>query len=194
MIKTVSIKDKLIYTCLISLLFIPGFLLAKEKYGSLNKAAPQELKLFSFLVGKHHCRGIKLNKDRTKTKFEATWTGRYSMDGYVIEDEFRIQSKNGEVTRLGTNYRAYNSENKQWQLRWFDALSPSWTNLAKPEDGGVNTDNDEISFMIIDDDVHFKIRFINVTNNSFTWLGELSLDKGENWHLDYERIDCTRVE
>ncbi len=169
-------------------------LLASEKYGSPNKNAPKELQLFSFLVGKHICQGTKLKKDLTKEQFKAIWTGRYSMEGYVIEDEFKIQSDDDTVTRLGTNYRAYNSKNKQWQLRWFDALEPSWTELAKKETGGVVKSEKDISFLMIDDDVHFKIRFVNINEKSFTWLGELSLDGGNKWFMDYERIDCSRVE
>jgi hypothetical protein len=41
--------------------------------------------------------------------FEATWLGRFILDGYAIADEYRMTGSSGEVIVLGMNLRTYDA-------------------------------------------------------------------------------------
>lgn len=62
-------------------------------YGSRNTAAPEELSVFSFLVGKWQGVGKTRLEDGNDAEFELTWIGRYILDGMAIADEIHSAAR-----------------------------------------------------------------------------------------------------
>src|SRR6202140_3392349 len=107
----------------------PNFISQKEAttinphkgYGSSNPKAPPELSQFAFIIGKWRCDARVKGEDGTWQPYQATWVGRYILDGYVISDEYRMITQTGELIVHGMNFRSYSVEKKTWVMRWLNA-------------------------------------------------------------------------
>ena len=65
-------------------------------YGSRHDLAPEELDVFSFLIGKWEGSGKTRLADGTVAEYDGlTWIGRYILDGMVIADELHTPQPDG---------------------------------------------------------------------------------------------------
>jgi hypothetical protein len=83
-------------------------------YGTLNPAAPAELGVFSFLVGKWTGTGTYRDPEGKPQTFGVLWIGRYALNGMAIADEIRRPEADGAGIDGLT-------------LRFFDPTSKTWT-------------------------------------------------------------------
>lgn len=60
---------------------------SRTTYGERNADAPNELAVFSFLVGKWQGTGRVRLENGAFAEFPVSWIGRYILDGTVIADE-----------------------------------------------------------------------------------------------------------
>jgi hypothetical protein len=65
--------------------------------------------------------------------FQATWLGRFILDGFAIADEYRMTDSAGELIVLGVNLRANDAAAQTWNIKWLNALAGTWTDLGPPE-------------------------------------------------------------
>lgn len=153
------------------------------EYGRLNPGAAPELSRFAFLIGKWRC-DVKLKReDGSWEPLEASWVGRYVLDGYAIMDEFRMTTPTGELLVLGVNVRAYDVKKRAWTLKWLNALDGTWLDLGPDELGGIEIDGPSISYTFKEPmGAHALTRatYLDISPNRFTWRGERSND-GTVW-------------
>ena len=109
----------------------------EAEYGSPNYKAPPELSQFAFIIGAWRCDVRVKENDGTWQKYEATWVGRYMLDGYVIADAYRMTNQAGELIMHGMNFRSYSVATKTWVMKWLDATRSFWVELGPGELGGV---------------------------------------------------------
>lgn len=57
---------------------------------------------------------------------QATWLGRFILDGYAIADEYRMTGSSGELIVLGLNLRTYDAAKRTWNIKWLNALAGTW--------------------------------------------------------------------
>lgn len=156
---------------------------AKE-YGNPNPKAPPELSQFAFIIGKWRCDVRLKGEDGTWQPYQATWVGRYILDGHVIADEYRMTNQTGELIVHGMNFRSYSVEKKTWVMRWLSATSSFWLELGPEKLGGVRVTSKTITFNFIDTfapEALTRVTFSNISERNFTWSGERSLDQGKTW-------------
>ncbi len=149
---------------------------------TLDGKAPPELAQFAFLCGKWRCAARVKSGDEWQT-FRATWTGRFILDGYVIEDEYRMIGPAGDLIVLGINLRAYDAVKKTWNIKWLDALAGTWTDLGSEELGGVTFDGGSIVYAFKEPmmgHAYTRATYTNISQTHFTWRGEMSDDR-ETW-------------
>jgi hypothetical protein len=154
-----------------------------RQFGSLNPKAPAVLSEFAFLVGEFDCEARIHLDDGQWQNFPAKWTGRFILDGYAIADEYRMFDSAGALVVLGMNFRTYDAARKKWNLRWLDAFSGAWTNLAPLEFGGVTFADKSISYILREPMAGHNLTKATYVRNSpthFTWCGEKSAD-GSEW-------------
>ena len=154
-----------------------------QQYGKANPNAPAELSRFAFLIGAWHGDAKLKREDGTCQSLEATWHGRYILDGYAIADEYRMTTPEGELLVLGVNLRAYDSKAEAWNMKWLNALGGSWVDLGPEELGGVKADEKAVSYLMqepIAAHALTRATYSNVTDDHFTWRGERSSD-GTIW-------------
>jgi hypothetical protein len=69
---------------------------SKTTYGEKNQNAPQELDVFSFLIGTWEGNGrTKLDDGKVAEYTGVTWIGRYVLDGTAIADECHAAGPDG---------------------------------------------------------------------------------------------------
>lgn len=152
-------------------------------FGKRNSKAPAALAQFEFLIGRWRCEAkIKLADGQWQT-FQATWLGRYILDGYAIADEYRMTGSSGEMIVLGLNFRAYDATRQTWNIKWLNAVSGSWTDLGPEELGGVRFDGKSIIYVFKEEvagHAYTRATYTNISDRHFTWRGEKSAD-GKTW-------------
>jgi hypothetical protein len=153
--------------------------------GQLNSKAPAELANFAFLIGRFQCEAKVLLQSGTWQTFQAEWKGRYFLDGYAIEDEYRMTDSSGALIVLGMNYRTYDPARKAWNIKWLNALAGTWLDLGSPEFGGVRIDDPSITYIFREPMAGHTFTRATYTKNPdghFSWRGERSED-GKTWIL-----------
>jgi hypothetical protein len=155
----------------------------EQEFGKINPNAPAALSRFAFLIGSW--RGdanVKLPNGQWQS-LQATWLGRFILDGYAIADEYRMTDSSGELIVLGMNLRAYDAARQTWNIKWLNALSGTWTNLGPEELGGVTFDGQSIIYAFREPmaaHMYTRATYTDISDKHFTWRGESSGD-GKTW-------------
>jgi hypothetical protein len=155
----------------------------EEKYGRPNSSAPQELSRFAFLIGTWRCNARLKREDGVWETLQATWVGRYVLDGYVIMDDYRMTTPTGELLVLGINLRSYDVNKKSWSMKWLNALGGTWIDLGPEELGGVRMDQASITYGLkepVGGHALTRATYSNISEDHFTWRRERSND-GKAW-------------
>jgi hypothetical protein len=165
----------------------------EQNYGKPNPNAPEKLSRFAFLIGKWAGQAKLKGEDGHVDTLDVTWEGRYILDGYAIEDEYRMATPSGELIVLGMNFRAYDPKKNTWNMKWLNALTGTWVDLGSEELGGFHIDAKEISYIIKEtagDHAFTRATYTNIDANHFTWLGEKSSDN-KTWQ-EFLLVDLHR--
>jgi len=167
--------------------------MTQNDYGKPNPQAPQQLRLFDFLVGKWECEVRIKNQNTGEAALKAIWTGRYILDGFVIADEYRMVDADGNLVMLGMNYRSYDTRSHSWKMKWLDAMNSTWLNLGPEELGGVESAGNSISLkaQYKPNELH-RIRFFDISEAHFTWRVDISTDGGKTWNDAVMIIEARR--
>ena len=164
-----------------------------EEFGKTNPNAPAELSQFAFLIGRWRCEArLRLGDEKWQT-FQATWLGRYILDGHAIADEYRMTGSSGELMVLGMNFRAYDAMKRTWNIKWLNALAGTWVDLGSEEFGGVRSDGQSIVYVFkesVAGHAYTRATYTNISEKHFTWRGEKSDDE-KTW-TDFMVIECYR--
>jgi hypothetical protein len=92
---------------------------AVTTYGVLNPAAPAELGMFAFLIGKWTGTARSRNPDGSYAEYQFDWIGRYALDGMAIADEMRMASTEGGAIQ-GMSLRFYDAGRQQWAIEFLN--------------------------------------------------------------------------
>ncbi|HEY3205047.1 MAG TPA: hypothetical protein VGL03_15465 [Thermoanaerobaculia bacterium] len=155
----------------------------EQEFGKPNPNAPAALSRFAFLIGNWRCEArVRLANGEWQT-LQATWLGRFILDGYAIADEYRMTGPSGELIVLGMNLRTYDATKQSWNMKWLNALAGTWVDLGLDELGGVTLDGRSIIYAFrepVAAHTYTRATYTNISNNHFTWRGEKS-DDGKAW-------------
>jgi hypothetical protein len=158
-----------------------------------NPKAPAELSRFAFLVGRYQGDvRLKLPSGEWQT-LQATWEGRYILDGYAIADDYRMTGAAGELLVLGTNFRAYDATQQAWNMKWLNALAGTWMDLGTEELGGVTFDGQSVFYLLREpapSHAYSRSTYTNISDTHFTWRGDKSDDR-KTWS-EFMVIECDR--
>lgn len=155
-----------------------------HEYGSPNPNAPAALSRFAFLLGRWRCEArVRMATGEWQT-FQASWVGRFILDGYAMADEYRMTDSSGELIVLGINLRTYDDAKRTWNMKWLNALAGTWVDLGPEELGGVRFDGESIIYVFrepIAAHAYTRATYTDISKTHFTWRGEKS-DDGKDWN------------
>jgi hypothetical protein len=164
-----------------------------QDFGTANPNAPRALARFAFLIGRWRCEARVRSDNGEWQTLQATWLGRFILDGYVIADEYRMTDVSGTLIVLGMNFRTYDAPKQMWNIKWLNALAGTWVNLGPEELGGVRFDGESIIYAFkepVAAHAYTRATYTNISNTHFTWRGEKS-DDGKAWS-EFMVVDAYR--
>lgn len=165
---------------------------AVTTYGAVNAAAPKELALFAFLVGKWSGTARSRNSDGTFSEYKFDWIGRYVLDGMAIADEMRMAAAQGGAIQ-GMSLRFFNPESKGWVIEFLNfnraflrkqvnagtgAVTQSGNAVTISQTGPTGGPGREIYTLLAAD--------------HFTYRMDLMRDDGSTWDVGLVTIDMKR--
>jgi hypothetical protein len=155
----------------------------EQPFGRPNPKAPAALPRFAFLIGRWRCEAKVRSAHGEWQTLQATWLDRFILDGYAIEDEYRMTGASGELIVLGMNLRTYDATKQIWNIKWPNALAGTWLDLGPEELGGVTFDGQSIIYAFkepVAAHTYTRASYTNISEKHFTWRGEKS-DDGKTW-------------
>ncbi len=151
-------------------------------FGQPNPSAPEEIQQFHFMIGIFDCDDeLFINGEWRKMK--ATWQTNYTLNGHAIQDHYRNE------IYAGTSWRVYNPREELWHVT-FLGMPGGHTGLWKGSRDGdriVLTSEQTAPNGTISTS---RLRFSQITDNSFEWLGERITADGTvtpNWKISARR-------
>jgi hypothetical protein len=167
---------------------------AISTYGERNAQAPDELKLFSFLVGKWSGTGKTRLADGSHVQWEgATWIGRYILNGMAIADEFHSLTPDGKPY-LGISLRHFDAKHDSWVIEYLNVSNSFLRRQVNPQAGSVSVQAGTI--VIISEDAQARIRehYRVSDQDHFTYSTDMSDDGGRTWGPVLVEMTMRRVD
>jgi hypothetical protein len=146
------------------------------------KGPPPESRQFDFLIGEWNVEATRYKEDETPAiNYKAMWSARSLNERRMVMDDFKAQAPNGDPISSYVTLRTYSEVTGRWEMVGLQALQPS----VPAEWHGVSTDEglllDAIASLPNGQRVHTKIRFSEITSDTFSWQSSMSLDEGKTW-------------
>ena len=177
-----------------------GVFLAMGAHAEKSKSAqitlesvPNEMKQFSFLIGKWDLKSQRFSPDGTLTgQYDGTWEGQYLDEGRIILDLVTWFNSDGTKESFFPTLRTFSPKTNQWEMTYMSSQ-----NYAHPESFRGKFVDGEGHFDVVvsltpEQSALGKVRFYNITKKSLDWSMKLSLDNGKTWFVA-EQITGKRV-
>jgi hypothetical protein len=162
-------------------------------YGVKSPSAPEELNLFSFLVGKWEGTARVRLEDGTFAQGKVTWVGRYVLDGTAIADEFHAANPDGSPY-LGVSLRRFDTQAGAWVVEYLNVTSSFLRRQVNPRSGSVRREGDTVIVTAADGDSLSRERYRVSGRDRFTYGIDLSKDRGRTWDSGSIEITMSRLQ
>jgi hypothetical protein len=153
-----------------------------------NKALTSKLNLYGRFVGSWDLDIDYYPPDGSVKRAKSEWHFSWVLNGRAVQDVFIFPSRAARAGKPDEPWWQYGST-----FRWFDPAIDAWhityfeptRAFATRQIGrAVGPDIEQMSDEI--DGVIRRWRFVEITEQSFRWIGEASRDKGASWALEME--------
>lgn len=152
---------------------------AITKYGERNPAAPKELDVFAFLIGKWEGSVTVTPPDGKPIEIGVTWIGRYILDGMAIADEIHSIGPDGPV--MGVTLRQFDTSKKSWIVEFMNVSNSFLRRQVNPESGSVTVDGNTVVVVSEAPDTWSRESYRLDAPDRFTYSIDLSNDGGRTW-------------
>ena len=149
-------------------------------YGEKNPASPQELSVFSFLIGKWQGQGKTKIEDGKFAEYDVTWIGRYILDGTAIADELHAPNPDGSPY-LGISLRQYDAGRKTWIIEYLNVSGSFLRRQVNAQTGSVEVAGREVIVTSAAPGVVVRERYEVQNGAGFTYRLDVSNDQGKSW-------------
>jgi len=147
--------------------------------GRAAEIAP-EADAYGWLVGSweldviHYLQDVRSRGIKGQAHFGWVLEGRAMQDVWIMKEE-------GIVSTYGTTLRVWDAALGAWRITWINPITGWRDELIGRKVGG-----DLVQIGRHADGTTIRWRFIEITNDSFRWLGEALNPDGETWKLEAE--------
>ena len=153
----------------------------KTPYGERSPGAPQELSVFSFIVGKWDGKGkVKLENGKF-AEFALTWIGRYILDGTAISDEMHSVTPDGNPY-LGITLRQYDTARKTWIIEYLNVTGSFLRKQVNSAAGAVTVNGRNVMIASESPGVTIREHYLVPDDESFVYRLDVSNDGGKSWN------------
>lgn len=119
-------------------------------------------------------------------RFRGRWAAIRLAQGQVL-DEYRALGDSGETYYVTTTVRNYNADRNRWELVGMDRGG------GLQDTGTARRVGSEMHIEQRFGSSIWRIRYYDITANSFSWVAERSVDDGKTWHREFMRIRARRT-
>jgi hypothetical protein len=168
--------------------------LAITAYGDRHEAAPVELDLFSFLIGKWEGSGKTRLADGTIAEYDGlVWIGRYALDGMAIIDELHAPLPGGG-RGLGITLRHFDPDDGNWVVEFLNVSNSFIRRQVNARSGAVEKDGSTVVVTSVSDQSISREYYRVIDGDSFVYTIDLSSDGGGTWNRGSIEFTMNRVE
>jgi hypothetical protein len=162
-------------------------------YGEMNPNSPNELKVFSFLIGKWQGTArVKLDGGKF-AEVPVSWIGRYILDGTAIEDEFHSTAPGGGPY-LGISLRQYDTKRKTWIIEYLNVSNSFLRRQVNGDSGSVAVDGLTVTVISGAPDSMSREHYRVVDHDNFVYRLDASRDGGSSWNEGQIEVPLRRTE
>ncbi len=166
-----------------AILSLTALILGMTSLAQAPQPSPEDLSKLDFWVG----------------KWELTWQGgkgtnliEKKLNGRVIQENFEATEGNFKGY-LGTSISTFSPQDGKWHQAWADS-NGGYIDLVGIMEGDTRIFQMTRPRTLPNGSTSIsRMRFYNITEDSFDWDWEASTDGGENWQLSW-RINYKRAE
>src|SRR5688572_794089 len=163
-------------------------------YGDRHEAAPEELELFSFLIGKWEGSGRTRLADGTIAEYDGLlWIGRYALDGMAIIDELHGPLPDGGRA-FGITLRYFDSDNDNWVVEFLNVSNSFIRRQVNARSGAVEKDGSTVVVTSVSDESISREFYRVIDDDSFVYTIDLSNDGGQTWNKGSIEFIMNRVQ
>lgn len=163
-------------------------------YGSRHESAPEELDLFSFLIGKWEGSGKTRLADGTVVGYDGiTWIGRYILDGTAIADELHAPLPDGG-RGMGVTFRYFDPVNEHWIVEFLNVTNSFIRRQVNAESGSIEMDGTTVIVVSESDQSSSREYYRVLGRDRFDYSIDLTNDGGETWNRGSVEFNLSRVE
>jgi hypothetical protein len=167
---------------------------AVTPYGARSPAAPAELDLFAFLVGKWEGTARVRRPDGIMAGGgKVTWIGRWVLDGTAIADEGHAAGPDGNPW-FGVSLRRYDGQARAWTVEFINVTANFIRRQVNPRSGSVKRQGDTVVVEAADGDSLAREYYEVSGRDRFVYRIDLSKDHGRTWETGAIEITMARVE
>jgi hypothetical protein len=167
---------------------------AITNYGDRHEAAPVELDLFSFLIGRWEGSGKTRLADGTIAEYDGlSWIGRYVLDGMAIIDELHAPLPGGG-RGLGITLRYFDSDNDNWVVEFLNVSNSFIRRQVNARSGAGEKDGSTVVVTSVSDESISREYYRVIDDDSFVYTSDLSSDGGGTWNRGSIEFTMNRVE
>jgi hypothetical protein len=164
----------------------------KTAYGEKNQNTPQELDVFSFLIGTWQGKGKTRLDDGTVAEYPVTWIGRYILDGTAIADETHGPAPDGSPF-LGINLRHYDRNRKTWIVEYLNVSHSFLRKLVDTRLGSVTVRGRNVTVASESAAMFYRERYEVEDGDNWVLRVDISTDGGKSWD-EKQEIRLQRVQ
>jgi hypothetical protein len=167
---------------------------AITSYGDRDEAAPDELDLFSFLIGKWVGSGKTRLADGTIAEYDGlTWIGRYVLDGMAIIDELHAPLPDGN-RGLGITLRYFDPQRDGWVVEFLNVTNSFIRRQVNARAGAVEKEGSTVVVTSLSGESISREYYRVIDEDGFVYTIDLSNDGGDTWNRGSIEFTMKRVE
>jgi hypothetical protein len=154
-----------------------------------NAANADKLRLYGQFVGSWTLDIDYHEIDGPMRRAEGEWHFDWVLEGRAIQDVWIFPSRDARARDratqawhfYGSTVRVYDPAIDAWHITFFEPTRPfEMRQIGRALGADIVQMGEEV------DGITRRWRFVEITPQSFTWLGEASRDKGTTWALEME--------
>jgi hypothetical protein len=167
---------------------LPAFLECLHAGGpSADRAGNMDL--YGWLIGSWDLEVTRFLPDGTRRRRPGEWHFGWVLEGRAIQDVWVVPPRGPQhqgdaaanVNAYGTTLRVYDPRIDAWQVQWTDPVTQSYLSMIGRKEG-----SDIVQLGKSPDGNLIRWSFSEITQKSFRWRGEVSVNNGATWRLDVE--------
>lgn len=184
--KSRTVNSGSIFFVLALLVAVP--LLAQQQ---AHPDTPGGFHQLDFFIGAWALESESLQADGSYTSHRARSDVYYALDGFVIQDDFRVLDADGKAVFRGTSFRTYVPQTDTWAIKWVMAGEPGTTDITARWTGEELLMEGEGS----DGGGQFleRARYFDISEDSYEFELSRSYDGGETWIENMNLIHAKRI-